>query len=474
MSNRFTVLDTNRFSTYNEDLPVLVVGSNLLQDSISGRLFAQLKLQSISPKQITALGVTVETLDIQERPIESCNHFFNNLHLYRDNTIGEDVLIPLEDNRGRKIRVYVRSVVYSNGEESSSDNTDIKTLWTLGDLISSFDGDKEMVKQYQLTYGNAHTYAPTRPPGLWTCSCGAINAEDEDICHQCGSQKEEILNPNLEELKEEKELRLINEKIETDAKRSKAIRTSIIVGTIVAAIAIVSFVFVKIIVPETNYRDAIKAYKAGNFNEAYAGFNSLSGYKKSAEYAQSSKKAFIEKSYKEILTGAKAGGMEEYHTIDEIKSKNTQFCLAFIDYDEIPELVVKIDGDLFFYSITDGQYLDEPYLCRAYGTYGTDDYGFYEETGYIHSYYIAEDDAYYEWVPMREDSYQDSYKIDVSYYSFFGDNYDYYIVSGDGEERYVYEDEFYQELNMATSNKEMTPFKMHGNDQENRDKYIVF
>ena len=473
MSNRFSVLDTNRFSTYNEELPVIVVGSNLLQDSLSGRLFAQLKLQSISTKQITAIRITVESLDAQERPIESCDYVYNNLHLYRDNTIGEDVLIPLEDNRGRKIKVYVRSIVDSGGMESSSNNNDIKSLWTLGDLSSSFDGDKEMVKQYQLTYGNAHTFAPSKPPGLWTCSCGAINTENEDICHNCGFQKEDILNPNYEELKEQKELRLINEKIEKDAKRSKAIRTSVIVGTITAAIAIVSFVFFKIIVPETNYRDALKAYKAGNYNEAYASFSSLSDYKKSAEYARISKKAFIEKSYKEILTGSNAGSMEEYYTIDEIKSKNTQFCLAFIDYDEIPELVVKIDGDLFFYSISDGQYLDTPYLCRAYGTYGTDDYGFYEETGYIHSYYSAEDEAYYEWIPMREDSYQDSYKIDVSYYSFYGDNYDYYIVNGDGEERYVYEEEFYQALNMAISNKEMTPFKMHGNDQKNRDKFIV-
>ena len=474
MSDRFAILDSSNSITYNEDLPVLVQGANLLQDSQTGRLFAQLKLQSISPKQISSVGVEIETLDTQNRIVETCNYVYGNLHLYRDNTTGDSVLVPLEDNRGRRIRVNVCSVIDSNGQEVTSTNKDIKSFWPQGTLLESLGGDKEMLKQYQLMYGTAHTFAPSKPPGLWTCSCGAINSDGEDICHKCGFLKEEILNPNLTQLREATDQRLIQEKLDRDTKKAKAAKLSIIVGTIIAAIAIISIVSTKIIIPETKYRDALKAYKAGDYNEAYSVFSSLSDYKKSRDYTYSSKKAYCEKAYKNILAGNDLAGLQEYYNGSDIKASDTLFCLAFIDGDDIPELIINKGEDAFFFTISDqGTYLDGPSLCRAIALGNTEN-GFYEKTGYIHTAYKYDDEAYYQWMPLRqEDTYLNSYFLDVTYYDYFGDSFDYRIESGEDDTRYVYEDEFYQELNSSTENKEMTPYKMHKNDEESREKFIV-
>ena len=111
MNSRFSILDSSKFRTYNVELPIIVEGSNLLQDSLSGRLFAQLKLLSISARQISSVDVIIESLDAQNRPVEICNYTYANLHLFRDNTVGEDVLIPLEDNRGRKLNILVKSTL---------------------------------------------------------------------------------------------------------------------------------------------------------------------------------------------------------------------------------------------------------------------------------------------------------------------------------------------------------------------------
>ena len=196
MASRFEILYKLDQQTYSVGLPVVITGGNLLQDNYNGRLFAQLKLKSISFRQISAVEVMIQTMDNYNRLVETIAFVYDNLRLYRDNTAGDDISIPLEDNRGKKLNAVVTAVVDSSWNEWRENAPKVSVIEEAAPLESRLDGDKQLAKQYRLKYGFEHNYAPTVGEGIWTCSCGAINLDEEDACHSCGFLRKEIMNPD--------------------------------------------------------------------------------------------------------------------------------------------------------------------------------------------------------------------------------------------------------------------------------------
>ncbi len=258
MASRFEILYKLDQQTYSVGLPVVITGGNLLQDNYNGRLFAQLKLKSISFRQISAVEVMIQTMDNYNRLVETIAFVYDNLRLYRDNTAGDDISIPLEDNRGKKLNAVVTAVVDSSGNEWRENAPKVSVIEEAAPLESRLDGDKQLAKQYRLKYGFEHNYAPTVGEGIWTCSCGAINLDEEDACHSCGFLRKEIMNPDFNALEQDKRQRQKKEKEHT--------RNIIIIGIAAALVLAIGIIVISVISPKETFEDE---YYDESYEEEY-------------------------------------------------------------------------------------------------------------------------------------------------------------------------------------------------------------
>lgn len=127
-----------------------------------------------------------------------------------------------------------------------------------------------------------------------------------------------ICNDRIKEIKAAQEAkRLETERLaeverqesEKKAKRNKKI--AIIVTPIVCAIIAFIIVLNTLIIPNSNYNDAIELVESGNYDEAIAIFESLNGYRDSATKIIESKTAIMDSIYNDAIVLMASGNYEE-------------------------------------------------------------------------------------------------------------------------------------------------------------------
>ena len=70
MSERYSRLFTLPENLYAVGSPVVIAAGTLLKDNQTGKIVAQLKLKSISPKAIKAVKVRLDLFDTAGKPID--------------------------------------------------------------------------------------------------------------------------------------------------------------------------------------------------------------------------------------------------------------------------------------------------------------------------------------------------------------------------------------------------------------------
>lgn len=318
MSERYSRLFVLSNDLYATGSPVVIAAGALLKDNQTGNVLAQLKLRSITPKQIKAVKVYITSMDTVGRTLgEAVEHQYLDLSISRDAEFGQKAAITLPDPSTRSFSATVEEVAFADNTIWTSNNASWQPLPRPTQLASEIR-DGELVKQYQLTYGKQCQFSPLSHDDLWFCSCGAVNLAEESTCHSCHLEYARLLSVQWGELKAARDTRLAKEKAEAErqaavkvereiaarieaerqqaiakAKTKKRTIASVLCALVIILICIAAYVFTQIIVPAQEQKKAYDAaqslFAAGSYEDAINAFTALGTYENSAEMVMESK-----------------------------------------------------------------------------------------------------------------------------------------------------------------------------------------
>lgn len=290
MAERYTRLFALTENLYQTASPVMIVAGALLKDTQTGRVLAQLKLQSLSDKPIKAAKVDITPLDVVGNELgEAVEHQYLDLNIHRDEAFGAKSPVALPDATTRAFRAAVTSVVFADNSVWEASNAAWEPLPKPVTLAEAYP-DAELRKQFKLEFGAKSQYAYAEFADLCRCPCGALNRQEETKCHTCACDLLALRDLDIDELEKRKDERLEQERnaeeisaIE-DAKRAKKKKRYIAIATIAVLVIIILLV---IFVPMIRYNQAATLASDGKYVEAYDAFVALGEYRDSKEKALS-------------------------------------------------------------------------------------------------------------------------------------------------------------------------------------------
>lgn len=319
MSERYSKLLSLPENLYAEGSPVIISAGNLLKDTQTGKVLAQLKIKNICCKTIKAATVIIHALDTTGKPLDAdATQEYLDLSVAQGTEFGQKVAILLPNPSTRGFTVSVYRVVFT--DNSAWEGTDVP--WNplpAPKSLSRTLGDAELVKQYRLTFGVPCEIAPQTHKDLWLCACGTWNKDWK--CYRCGKEKAALMGLDLVSLMAEKDTRLAQEKADREAKEAtqkaeaeaRAKKTKKILTILISAVlvCVAAFLLVtKVFIPNSNYKKAMALYDAGQYEDAIVTFEAMDGYKDSAAQIEACETAIKDQKYNAAMALYSAGNYE--------------------------------------------------------------------------------------------------------------------------------------------------------------------
>ena len=339
MSERYSRLFALSGETYTPGAPVTLAAGALLKDNQTGKVLAQLKLRSISPKPIKAAKVQIIPMDTVGRPLgEPVKHAYLDLSVSRNVDFGQKSAILLPDAECRRFSARVTEVAFGDNTVWSS-NGEWKPLPYARPLQEALP-DVELYKQYRLTYGNQCRYLPLEHEDLWYCGCGALNRKEEGACHHCGLELFRLKTVDWAALDVQKNARVAAEQAEAKrlaeeqakadaarraaearqqeiaaAKAKKKKKTAAICAVLAVVVCAAAYVVTQIILPaqaqKEAYAKAQALFDAGRYQEAISAFGALEDYKDSVARISECNTAILDGKYNDAIALMDAGEYAE-------------------------------------------------------------------------------------------------------------------------------------------------------------------
>ena len=199
---------------YTPGSPIIIVEGALLKDEQTKRISALLKMKNISAKTIKAVKVKIWPQDTVNMPLgDPITHEYLDMEIPRDVEFGQEEELPLPDDTTRAFRIEVLRVAFTDNSFWSASEQELKSIpkcRPLQDVLK----DYQLINQYKLEYGQTAAFLPQKAEDLWFCTCGAVNKNEETVCHKCGNHLDSLHEINVEELEAAKEKRLEEERKE--------------------------------------------------------------------------------------------------------------------------------------------------------------------------------------------------------------------------------------------------------------------
>ncbi len=223
MSDRYTRLYYQDKPLYERSAPIMIMAGALLLDTVTGSVIAQLKFRNISSKLIKAVKASVQPLTTNGLQLGSpVQHQYLDLLAERDEEFGQKEAVILPDNTTRQFLVGVDEVIFDDNGVWDSDGSGWNMLDQPVPLQAAFKNDvslikedeNDLIRQYRLEFGEGSVVMPRRCGGIWYCSCGSVNRDEEVYCHRCGLGGSRLFPLDMQELVRKKNERLKNEALD--------------------------------------------------------------------------------------------------------------------------------------------------------------------------------------------------------------------------------------------------------------------
>ncbi len=201
---------------YCPGAPVVLAAGRVLEDRKLPRLVAQLKFKSIDPRPIAALSITLQCLD-DSGVLGSVPFTYKDLSVQRGDVFGQytAIVLPWEDIRS--VRLEALEICFMDG---SAWTASVEAVWTELPPFQTLetavpDPERLALSRRELPGGR---YAYVARDGLWYCTCGAVDRDEESRCHRCG--RDRALSARYAE--PEGLAALLQERREAEARRAAA------------------------------------------------------------------------------------------------------------------------------------------------------------------------------------------------------------------------------------------------------------
>ena len=304
MGERYSRLFTLPNNIYSVGAPVLIAAGAMLKDNITGKVLAQLKLQSISNKPIKAASVRIFPKDTAGDALgESVSYQYLDIDIKRNGQFGQTVPIPLPNPSSRSFSVSVSDVIFEDNTKWYSSTAAWEPL-PAPELLGKKLNDAESINQFRIEYGNLSSNFLTETKDLWFCVCGAINRESEAECCNCHNKLAVLRKIDLADIEQKK-----NERLERIASKNAAAKKARARAAMAIALAVVLAVVL-----------------------AVGGYFTINAIKKSNAYAQAEQL---------LAQGKKAEAAIAFVNIGDYKDARTR---SFAVWDEIAERDTFVTG----------------------------------------------------------------------------------------------------------------------------------
>lgn len=363
MSERYSRLFALSENQYSSGSPVVIAAGALLKDNQTGKVIAQLKLRNISSKRIKAATVCIVPFDTVGNPIgDSVSYQYLDLNAKRNEDFGQKAAIALPNAATRSFVATVEEIAFADNSIWKATGEPWEVL-PVPSSIGRIHG-AEFEKQFRMKYGADCKNLPLSKKDLWYCTCGALNRQEEQVCHACGKSHAVLTSIDYDAIRSEMEIRVAAEKEQAEkaaaaarereeAARAKAKKVGKIAAIVapVLVVIVVAAVMISGMVKKSNaYNDALALMDAEQYEEAITAFTALDGYKDSAEQirlaenaiAEMKRAAELEDNYNNAIqlleSNVSANENEAYHILSKLDDyKDAKELLSNFQYRIIAE-----------------------------------------------------------------------------------------------------------------------------------------
>lgn len=233
MSEKFTRVFSLGENLYQQGSPIVLEAGDLVKENSSGKIWARLKMRSISNLEIRAVQVRLLPCDMKDVPLEPVEHQYLDLKSAKNSVFCQAEAISFPDDYARSFTVAELEVTFADKStwHSSGEWVSVFTKKPLTDQLSD-----ELSEQYRQLIGQQAKYVPEQSPELWLCTCGGINNSEEQACLSCGCNKDKVF--------ESLQVDTLQSHLETSQKAKAKRKTCVkIIAGIMAVLVILGVVF---------------------------------------------------------------------------------------------------------------------------------------------------------------------------------------------------------------------------------------
>ena len=308
MNQRYSKVFALPENLYAQSAPVLIAAGQLLRDSATGGVVAQLKLMNLSDQTIIAAKVCLILQDIAGNPLgKTAEQYYMDFQAKQGEFFGEKTAVPVSNVNCRSFQATVTEVVFADRTVWQG----VETPWEPLPRPEAFAAeDAELQKQYRLACGEKAAYRFREERGLWLCPCGRWNLGE--VCPDCGNTVQKLRELTLQALEQAKADRLAEEArqaeearraIEEAARkaaeeaaakaakhaimRKKRIKAGLIASLALAVSSAAAALFLLVLKPMWHYRAAEELLAEGKYPQAALEFGKAGDYRDAWERCRS-------------------------------------------------------------------------------------------------------------------------------------------------------------------------------------------
>lgn len=194
---------------YIEGCPIFITGGNILKETETNDMFVNIRLRSLSEKNINAVILDVECFDIEDEPLEGITRYqLLDLNIKGGETFADNKLIRCPDQYTRKCNVIIKKVIFADETKWEFSDSDKTMSFGLQNRFSNWRS-KSLTpvlfnEMNDMKYPKEKIiYIPNPCGDHWICTCGSINHNDNNCI--CGLNKEKLFKVFNEDYLRERE-----------------------------------------------------------------------------------------------------------------------------------------------------------------------------------------------------------------------------------------------------------------------------
>ena len=188
---RFNIVFDMGKPLYAKDTKIIIERAVLTKDNETGKVFAQIKMSNLLSKTMIAVKVMLTGYDVSEEKLEEKEFSYLDLAAKQGREFGQKTPVDFQSNTVRSFDVKITETVYSDGSKLTGTEAEYYPVPEAEQLSSKLS--KAEIEQYKKSNNiPSAECVVTEFSNLWICTCGEMNAMDNDTCYSCGASRENL------------------------------------------------------------------------------------------------------------------------------------------------------------------------------------------------------------------------------------------------------------------------------------------